>query len=202
MSIRRVGRASARPAPALDALGANRYSPCMDDPRYPIGKAVIDKEPTPEKRAACIRDIAELPALLRGAVKGLTDAQLDTPYRDGGWTVRQLVHHVADSHMNAFIRFKLALTEQNPAIKPYNQDAWVTTADAALGVETSLAVLDGVHARLARLLSSMDAAAFARTFMHPENGLTSLDRNLQIYAWHGKHHAAHVTALRARKGWG
>jgi uncharacterized damage-inducible protein DinB len=173
----------------------------MDDPRFPVGKLNVDKEPTPEKRTAWIREIADAPQKVRAAVAGLSAAQLDTPYRDGGWTVRQVVHHLADSHMNAFIRIKLAVTETTPTIKPYNQDDWVKTPDAKGDIGPSLQVLDGLHARFALLLSSLGSGDFARTFMHPENGLTTLDRTLQIYAWHGKHHAAHITALRAARGW-
>ena len=173
----------------------------MEDPRYPIGKFVPERDPTPEKRAAMIRDITAMPAGLRAAVNGLTPAQLDTPYRDGGWTVRQLVHHVADSHMNSFVRFKLALTEEKPQIKPYDQDAWVTLPDAHGDITSSLAILDGLHARWAALLLSLKGSDFSKTFLHPENGPTTLDRALQIYAWHGKHHTAHVTALRSREGW-
>ena len=174
----------------------------MEDPRYPIGKFAFDAEATAEKRAGWIREIAELPGLLRGATAGLTAAQLDTPYRDGGWTVRQVVHHLADSHMNSFIRTKLALTEEVPTIKPYDQKAWVALADVTgVDIGPSLALIEGLHARYAVLFSSLRPGDFARTFMHPENGPTTLDRNLQIYAWHGKHHAAHITSLRARSGW-
>ena len=174
----------------------------MEDLRYPIGKFQFDKDSTPEKRAGWIREIASAPSLYRAAVSGLTAAQIDTPYRDGGWTVRQVIHHVADSHMNSFIRTKLALTEDVPTIKPYNQDAWVTLADVTgMDVELSLALLEGLHARYAALFSSLRPQDFARTFLHPENGPTTIERNLQIYAWHGKHHAAHITGLRARKGW-
>jgi len=173
----------------------------MEDLRYPVGKFAFDKDPTPEKRRAWINEIVELPARARQAVSGLAPSQLDTPYRDGGWTVRQVVHHIADSHMNSFTRFKLALTEDNPTIKPYDQDAWAKTADAAADVELSLRILEGLHARWAALLSAMAPADFARTFVHPEDGLRTLDRILQIYAWHCRHHVAHITGLRARKGW-
>ena len=174
----------------------------MEDPRYPIGKFSFDKDATAEKRSAWIRDIAQAPAALRKATAGLTAAQLDTPYREGGWTVRQVVHHLADSHMNSFARFKLALTENAPQIKPYSQDAWVTLADVkGMDIAPSLAIIDGLHARWATLLSSLTAADFSRTFMHPENGPTVLDRALQIYAWHGKHHTAQITKLRERSGW-
>ncbi len=174
----------------------------MDDPHYPIGRFTFDREATPAKRAAWIHDIAEAPAALRRAVSGLGAAQLDTPYRDGGWTVRQVVHHLADSHMNSFARFKLALTEDRPTIKPYDQDAWVTLADVkGVDIAPSLSLLEGLHARWVALLSSLAETDFGRVFMHPESGPNTLDRALQIYAWHGKHHAAHITSLRSRMGW-
>ena len=202
MYIRVSGVMSTLRRPSLAPLRPLRYIHGMDDPRYPIGRFSYDKEPTPEKRAGWIRDLADAPRLLRAATAGLTPAQLDTPYRDGGWTARQVVHHVADSHMNSFIRMKLALTEDVPTIKPYDQDAWVTLADVkGMDIGLSLSLLDGLHARMVALLSSLSAADFGRTFMHPENGPTTLDRNLQIYAWHGNHHAAHITSLRDRKRW-
>ncbi len=157
---------------------------------------------TPEKRAACIRDIAELPARLCAALAGLAAAQLDTPYREGGWTVRQVVHHLADSHMNAFIRFKLALTESNPGIKAYDQEAWAGTADARSAEPgQSLAIVEGLHGRWVALLASMSGSDFGRTFMHPERGAMTLDHTLQMYAWHSRHHVAHITGLRQRAGW-
>jgi hypothetical protein len=174
----------------------------MEDPRYPIGKLALDKDSTPAKRSAWIADIAELPAKIRAAVEGLSAPQLDTPYRDGGWTVRQVVHHLADSHMNAFVRFKLALTESSPMIKPYDQPAWALLADVSgVDIAHSLAILSGLHFRWASLLSALKPEDFARTFNHPENGLMTLDRNLQTYAWHGKHHVAHITMLRTARGW-
>ena len=174
----------------------------MENLQYPIGKFAFDKETTPEKRKGWISDIAETPAALRRAVDGLTPTQLDTPYRDGGWTVRQVVHHLADSHMNSFARFKLALTEDAPTIKPYSQTAWATTSDVA-GVDAALsvAILEALHSRWTVLLSAMAASDFTRTFIHPENGPQTLDRALQTYAWHGKHHVAHIVSLRERKGW-
>jgi uncharacterized damage-inducible protein DinB len=174
----------------------------MEDIRYPIGKLSHDKSSTPEKRAAWIRDMAEMPGKLRQAVAGLSPAQVDTPYRDGGWTIRQTVHHLADSHMNAFIRIKLALTEANPTIKAYDQAAWAGTPDGAKAdVALSLSILDGLHARLSALLSSLGAAEMERTVVHPERGLMTIDHNLQIYAWHGRHHTAHILGLRERAGW-
>ena len=174
----------------------------MEDPRYPIGKFAYDKESTPQKRETCMRDIAELPVHARKAVSGLTAAQLDTPYRDGGWTVRQVVHHLADSHMNAFIRFKLALTEDAPQIKPYDEKAWVTLADVqGQDIEGSLLILQGLHARWSALLSSLTLEQLDRTFLHPESGPQKLDRTQQTYAWHCRHHVAHVARLRERSGW-
>jgi hypothetical protein len=178
------------------------YIHCVEILKYPVGRFSFDKDVTPEKRSACIRDIVELPQKARRAVTGLSPAQLDTPYRDGGWTVRQVVHHLADSHMNSFARFKLALTESNPRIKPYDQDAWAATADAAgADVALSLTILEGLHGRWAALLSAMAPADFDRSFLHPENGPMSLDRTLQTYAWHCRHHVAHIVGLRERKGW-
>ena len=139
---------------------------------------------------------------MRRALDGLSDGQLDTPYRPGGWTVRQVVHHVPDSHLNAYCRFKLALTEQNPTIKPYDEAAWAKVADTARtppGV--SLTMLDALHTRWVILLESMTAADFGRPLKHPEKGSITLDWMLQLYAWHGRHHAAHITELRKREGW-
>jgi uncharacterized damage-inducible protein DinB len=174
----------------------------MSEIKYPIGRFIPDGESTPEKRSAWIRDIAELPARVRRATDGLSPAQQDTPYREAGWTVRQVVHHIADSHMNAFARFKLALTETNPQIKPYNQDAWATTADVlGADIALSLSLIDGLHGRWAALLSALAPAEFTRTFLHPERGLMTLDHTLQMYAWHGRHHVAQIAELRTGKGW-
>jgi uncharacterized damage-inducible protein DinB len=170
--------------------------------RYPVGKLTFDPDPTPGKRREWIQQIAATPAALRGAVAGLTAAQLDTPYRPGGWTVKQVAHHVPESHMNAYVRFKLALTEDNPTIKPYDEAAWANTADTArTSVDVSLALLDALHQRMVALLESLQDADFARPLMHPENGPMTVDRLLQMYAWHGRHHVAHVTELRKREGW-
>lgn len=172
------------------------------DPRYPIGKAVLEERLSAEKRREHIETIRTTPARLRAAVQGLTPQQLDTPYREGGWTVRQVIHHVPDSHMNAFIRTKLALTESNPTIKPYNEDAFARLGDvSATPVETSLQLLEMLHQKWYILLQSMQPADFARTFQHPERGALTLDQNLCIYAWHGPHHIAHITALKDRMGW-
>jgi uncharacterized damage-inducible protein DinB len=173
-----------------------------DDLRYPTGTLQFDPDSTPEKRRAWIAAIRDAPAGMRAAVRGLTDAQLDTPYRPGGWTVRQLVHHVPDSHMNAYIRFKLALTEDNPTIKTYDEAAWATLQDTqTTPPEISLVLLEKVHERWVRLLESMQDADFLRPLRHPDVGPMTLDKLLQMYAWHGRHHTAHVTALRARQAW-
>ena len=172
------------------------------DLRYPLGKMERKSKLTPDERRTAIGAIAAAPRLLRDAVAGLSEAQLDTPYRPGGWTVRQLVHHVADSHMNAYGRFRLALTEDNPTIKPYNEAKWAELDDArTLPIGVSLDLLDAMHLRLDRLLRSTPDGAFERTLSHPENGPMTLDTLLNIYSWHGKHHAAHVTGLRERMKW-
>ncbi|MCU0626640.1 MAG: putative metal-dependent hydrolase [Gemmatimonadaceae bacterium] len=170
--------------------------------RFPVGTFARPEAPLPHDAIlAHVATLAELPAALRAAVAGLDDAQLDTPYRDGGWTVRQVVHHVADSHMHMTTRIRFALTESSPPIRAYDQDAWVSLPDAALPVEPSLRIIDGVHERLVALLRALPAEAFARTYQHPENGTQRLDGVVAMYAWHGRHHVAHVTALRARMGW-
>ena len=172
------------------------------DPRYPIEKFEMPEKITPELRAAAIRDISVVPEKMRAAVKGLNDTQLDTPYRDGGWTVRQVVHHVPDSHMNAYIRFRLALTEKEPTIKPYEESAWAKLEDAAHApVEVSLRLLEPLHERWVRLLRSVKTEEFARTLVHPDFGVKTMDWLLFLYSWHGKHHTAHITELRKAKGW-
>ncbi len=174
----------------------------MNDPRYPIGKPELKSQYTPQERKTFLDQIAAAPSRLRDAVAGLSEKQLDTPYRDGGWKVRQVVHHVPDSHLNAYIRTKLALTESEPTIKPYDEAAWATLADTkTVPVETSLSLLEALHARWVALLASLDDAAWARTFRHPELGVVPLEKNLALYAWHGRHHVAHVTSLRERMGW-
>jgi uncharacterized damage-inducible protein DinB len=174
----------------------------MTDPRYPVGPFKRKETLTDSERVDLIRQIAEAPAQLRAAVQDLTDEQLDTPYRDGGWTVRQVVHHLPDSHLNAYIRFKLACTEQHPTIKPYKQELWAELIDARTGpVEPSLALLEALHTRWVIFLQSLQAADFARTFNHPESGVQTLDAVLQLYAWHGRHHVAQITSLRERRGW-
>jgi DinB family protein len=174
----------------------------MTDPRYPIGRFVPDPNPTPETRAGHIEAISSLPPRMRRAVAGLTDQQLNVPYRDGGWTVRQVVHHVPDSHLNAYIRFKLALTEDNPTIKPYDETAWAQLKDSEITpVEVSLTLLETLHARWTVLLRSLKAGDFPRAFVHPESGSHNVDWLLGLYSWHGNHHLAHITSLRQRMGW-
>ncbi len=174
----------------------------VTDPRYPIGKFHFDEPQSEEQKSKLIAEIAQAPANLRAAVKDLSPAQLDTPYRDGGWTVRQVVHHVPDSHLNAYTRFKLALTEQDPTIKPYAEDRWAQLADTkSTPIEISLTLLDTLHDRWVRLLRSLQPEDWKRSFRHPELGLVSLEKNLAIYAWHGRHHVAHVVELRRRMAW-
>lgn len=169
------------------------------DLRFPIGKFDIANF---SSRSENVETIAELPLNLRTAVDGLSDEQLDTPYRPDGWTLRQTVHHIADSHMNSIIRFKLALTEDEaPTIRPYYEDRWAELADSKLPIEVSLGIIDGVHARWAELLRNMSDADFAKEFIHPETGNWTLERALALYAWHSKHHTAHITGTRERKGW-
>jgi len=174
----------------------------MEDLRYPIGRFVRPAEVTEARLREAIADIAAAPARLRAAVAGLSGEQLDTPYRPGGWTLRQVVHHVADSHVNSYVRYRLALTEDEPTIKPYDEARWAELPDAkSLPVDVSLAMLDAVHYRWTSLLDALAPADFARTFRHPEMGLMRLDANTCLYAWHGRHHEAHIARLRARQGW-
>jgi uncharacterized damage-inducible protein DinB len=174
----------------------------MTDLRFPIGKLSYDGPLTIAQKEAALNDIAQTPEKLRTAVKGLSDAQLDTPYRSDGWTVRQVVHHVPDSHLNAYIRFKLALTEDEPTIKPYAEQRWAELADTkATPIEVSLTMLDSLHDRWVRLLHSLKSEDWKRTFRHPEQGLVTLDKSLAMYSWHGRHHVAHITSLRTREGW-
>ena len=174
----------------------------MTDLRYPIGKFKYEGPSTPGQREEQLLQIEQTPARLRAAVKSLTPQQLDTPYRPEGWTVRQVVHHLPDSHLNAYVRFKLALTEDEPTIKPYAEDRWAKLADtAATPVDVSLTLLDSLHDRWVRLLRSLQPEDWKRTFRHPELGLVPLEKNLALYAWHGQHHVAHITSLRERSGW-
>jgi len=174
----------------------------MHDLRFPIGKFRFDGTPNAEQKEVMLEEIAQTPANLRAAVRGLSDAQLDTEYRPGGWTVRQVVHHVPDSHLNSYVRFKLALTEEDPTIKPYAEDRWAELADSkATPIEVSLTLLDSLHDRWVRLLRSLTDEDWKRTFRHPELGPMTLEKTLALYAWHGKHHVAHVTELRKRMSW-
>ena len=171
------------------------------DNRYPIGPFTWTGPYTPQQRTAAIDDIAATPRNLRDAVAGLTDSQLDTPYRDGGWSIRQVIHHLSDSHSNASIRLRLALTEHEPTIKPYDQ-RWAELTDAKSGpIEPSLGLMDGLHYRLAMLLRSLSDADVTKKFNHPEIGVVTIDRYVATYSWHGKHHVAQITSLRERKGW-
>ncbi len=173
-----------------------------EDPRYPVGKWEKKTALDAATRRRFIDEIAATPANLRKAVAGLNDKQLDTPYRDGGWTVRQVVHHVPESHMNSYCRFKWALTEEVPTIKTYDEQKWSETAEVQrTPVEVSLQLLDSLHTRWVNLLRAMTADDFGRRFKHPELGEMSLDTLLSLYEWHGRHHVAHITALRQRNGW-
>lgn len=174
----------------------------MDNLQYPVGRFHRPDALTGEERNNAIDEIAVAPQHLRQAVTGLDNTQLDTPYRPGGWTVRQVAHHVADSHINSYVRFRLALTENEPVIKPYEEALWAELNDArTMPVEPSLTLLDAMHSRWVSLLRSMTVEDFARTFRHPELGLVTLDGNVALYAWHGRHHVAHIVNLRERMGW-
>ncbi|MFY9825854.1 MAG: putative metal-dependent hydrolase [Thermoanaerobaculia bacterium] len=174
-----------------------------EDLRYPVGRLQEEGPLSEARRLELIEQIAETPERLRAAVHGLNPAQLDTPYRPGGWTVRQVLHHVPDSHLNAYVRFKLALTEDSPPIKPYAEALWAALPDTGrTAPEVSLTLLDALHKRWVILLRAMDTAGWARTLQHPERGTLTLDQMLVTYAWHGRHHVAHITALREREGWG
>lgn len=174
----------------------------MSDLRYPIGKFQFDGPLTTDQTQKALDEIASTPANLRAAAKGLSEAQLDTPYRPGGWTVRQVVHHMPDSHLNSYVRFKLALTEDEPTIKPYAEDRWAELADTkTTPVEVSLTLLESLHDRWVRLLRSLTPEDWKRTFRHPELGAMTLEKTLALYAWHGRHHVAHIIALRERSGW-
>jgi uncharacterized damage-inducible protein DinB len=174
-----------------------------NDPRYPIGPFQRRDELSEDERRELLDQIEQTPARMREAVAGLTDAQLDTPYREGGWTLRQVVHHVPDSHLNAYCRLKLALTEEQPVIRPYDEALWAGLEDArATPVEVSLTLLESLHARWMVLLRSMKPEDFRRTFRHPEHqGTPTLDWLVAMYAWHGRHHTGHITATRERMGW-
>ena len=174
----------------------------MHDQRYPIGKFEPRNQLTSEERRAMIEQIATAPILMRNAVDGLTPAQLDTPYREGGWTIRQVAHHVPDSHVNAYCRFKLALTEDSPTIKPYDETRWAELPDTHnTPIKTSLTLLEALHYRWVNLLRSMKPADFQRPLTHPESGPMTVDNLLALYAWHGRHHTAHITSAREQRGW-
>lgn len=173
-----------------------------EDLKYPIGRVQFKSTLTSNDRRDLINAIAAVPTDLRQAVAGLSDAQLDTPYRPDGWTVRQVIHHVPDSHMNAFIRLKLALTEDNPTIKPYEEALWANLPDAGLPIDVSLRLNEALHERWVALMNTMAESVWSRTFIHPASGRTfTLDEMTQLYAWHGRHHVAHITELRKRSGW-
>jgi uncharacterized damage-inducible protein DinB len=174
----------------------------MERLRYPIGRFQAKAGISPDERLALIQEIAALPAELRAVVADLSPTQLDTPYRRDGWTVRQVVHHLPDSHLNSYIRFKLAVTEDQPMIKGYDEAAWAELPDGrAEDIEISLVLLEALHRRWAVFLHALDSDAYHRAFRHPEMGLVTLEASLQLYAWHGRHHLAHVTNLRRRMGW-
>jgi hypothetical protein len=172
------------------------------DPRYPIGKFDMNITVTKEIRNDFINTIEILPSQLRKEVENLTQQQLDTPYRDGGWTIRQVVHHLPDSHINSYVRFKLALTEDNPQIKTYEEHLWAELPDTFITpIEVSLNLLESLHNRWAILLRSLTDEQFERTFQHPEWGNITLSKTLALYAWHSKHHLAHITELKNKIGW-
>jgi len=174
----------------------------MTDLRYPVGKFTYDGPRDEQRKAEFLDEIAQTPAKLRAAVQGLSDKQLDTPYRPEGWTVKQVVHHVPDSHLNSYVRFKLALTEDEPTVKTYAEDRWAELADTTTTpIEVSLTLLDSLHDRWVRLLRSLTPEQWKRTFRHPELGPMTLEKTLALYAWHGRHHVAHVTELRKRMSW-
>jgi hypothetical protein len=187
---------------AFDSRGHSASGGDLERLKYPIGRFTARSSLSASERHALIDDIAVLPADLRGAVSDLSAEQLDTPYRPGGWTVRQVIHHLPDSHLNSYVRFKLAVTEQEPTIKVYDQVAWATLADACHDdIGMSLVLLEALHRRWTVFLRSLTGEQFARTFRHPELGLVTLEANLQLYAWHGRHHLAHVVRLRERMDW-
>ena len=174
----------------------------MNDARFPVGKFQYEGPPTEEQKKKFLDEIALTPVNLRSAVKGLTEQQLDTPYRQGGWTVRQVVHHVPDSHLNSYIRFKLALTEDEPIIKTYEEARWAELPDTkATPIEVSLTLLESLHDRWMRLLRSLGPEDWKKTFRHPALGPMTLEKTLALYAWHGRHHVAHITELRKQMSW-
>lgn len=183
-------------------MATSKAATAAVDPRYPIGRFVPEGSIDARRRNVLIGQVQAAPSRLRAAVKGLTRKQLETPYRDGGWTVRQVVHHIPDSHMNAYTRLRLALTESEPTIKPYEENLWSKLHDARTApIDLSLNLLEALHARWTMLLKSMKPEDFARKFVHPDHGPRDLDWLLQLYAWHGRHHVAHITSLKKRMGW-
>jgi len=178
------------------------YQDVAADLRFPIGRYQPVREISAQTRERWIRELEDLPGNLRNAIAGLSEVQLDTPYRPGGWTVRQVVHHLPDSHINSYCRFRLALTENTPGVKTYEESLWAELPDARHSpVEPSLLLLEGLHGRFTALLRSMTEVDFSRSFRHPELGEIRLDWTLGLYAWHSRHHVAHITQLRAREGW-
>jgi len=174
----------------------------MPDIRYPIGPLEVETPVTPERRREYLAQMTAAPGLLRAAVQSLSDPQLDTPYRPGGWTVRQVVHHLADATLNWYVRTKLTMTEDNPTIKPFAEAPWAELADAREGpVDSSLMLIDGVHTRWMQFFESLGPADWARRFHHPERGPLTMDVTLGTMAWHARHHTAHITELRKRMGW-
>ena len=174
----------------------------MANLRYPIGEFTAPNEVTKAQREGWLAEVAQLPERVRSALEGLSNAQLETPYRPGGWSVRRVAHHLPDSHLNSYIRFKLALTEDNPTIRPYDEARWAELEDSDAPVEVSLALLEALHQRWVMLLKSLSEPDWKRTFAHPASGQTlRLEQNLANYAWHGEHHLAHITSLREREGW-
>ena len=174
----------------------------MENLSFPIGKFTYSGPTSDGQKRVFIDEIAQTPARLKTAVAGLSNTQLDTPYRPAGWTVRQVVHHVPDSHLNAYVRFKLALTEDNPTIKPYAEDRWADLSDTqSTPIEVSLTLLESLHDRWVRLLRSLTPEQWKRTFRHPELGEMTLEKTVAMYAWHGKHHVAHITELQKRMSW-
>ncbi|MEX2110893.1 MAG: putative metal-dependent hydrolase [Gemmatimonadaceae bacterium] len=172
------------------------------DLRYPVGRFTMGGPAAEPEHPRLIGEIAATPGALRSAVAGLSRDQIETPYRPGGWTVKQVVHHLPDSHLNAYARFKLALTEDEPTIKTYDEAKWAELSDSQrVPIDVSLDLLDALHMRWVALLRGMDAADYRRGLKHPERGLMTLSQLLGLYAWHGRHHVAHITALRSREGW-
>jgi uncharacterized damage-inducible protein DinB len=173
----------------------------MSDPRFPIGPFAFDPARADSERGPRIAALEETPSALRAALRAVRRRGLDTPYRTGGWTVRQVAHHLPDSHMNGMIRMKLALTEDEPLIKTYMEDRWAELPDYEADPGVSLALLDAVHKRWVAVWRSLGPAEFGRKFRHPEWGTLTLQQHLALYAWHGRHHVGHITALREREGW-